>query len=211
MADNDQQFEDIFGPLAKFSEFKRGQIVKYRSDGRIKTGEIMWVTAPGHTVTGADHPTEYWIGLDCIYEPDILQAIEDDACSDEPLIQQCPYCYRWHRTGTVQDCPFNPHTRERSMKRQPKPDKRTLRREAIKEALKGLDSTITSIECIEDPEPEDAEGNTWGDIWLYRVGSGQPPEQVSAYVNSESKRVLRLEHPEREDAEAAEENPSWHG
>ena len=80
------------------------------------------------------------------------------------------------------------------MKRTPKPDKRTQRREAIKEALKSLDSTITSIEFIEDPAPPDADGNTWGDVWLYRMGSGQKPEQVSAYVNIESKRVLRLEH-----------------
>jgi hypothetical protein len=61
------------------------------------------------------------------------------------------------------------------MKRATKQDKRTLRREAIKEALKGLDSTITTIEFIEDPAPPDAEGNTWGNVWLYRVGSGQPP------------------------------------
>jgi hypothetical protein len=80
------------------------------------------------------------------------------------------------------------------MKRAPKPDKRALRREAIKEALQELDKSITSIEFIEDPAPADSSGNTWGDVWLYRVGSGQPPEQVSALVNVEAKRVLRLEH-----------------
>jgi hypothetical protein len=80
------------------------------------------------------------------------------------------------------------------MKRAPKPDKRTQRREAIKEALRGLDPTITSIEFIDDPAPPDEEGNIWGDVWLSRVGSGQPPEQVSAYVHLESRRVLRLEH-----------------
>jgi hypothetical protein len=84
--------------------------------------------------------------------------------------------------------------RKQTMKRAPKPDKRALRREAIKEALKSLDSTITTIEFIEEPAPADADGNTWGDVWLYRVGSGQPPEQVSAYVHLDSKRILRLEH-----------------
>jgi hypothetical protein len=52
------------------------------------------------------------------------------------------------------------------MKRAPKPDKRTQRREAIKEALRSLDATITSVEFIDDPAPADAEGNTWGDVWL---------------------------------------------
>ena len=82
------------------------------------------------------------------------------------------------------------------MKRAPNPDKRTLRREAIKEALRHLDPTITSIEFIADPAPPDAAGNTWGDVWLYRVGSSQKPEQVSILVNVEAKRVLRLEHPD---------------
>jgi hypothetical protein len=80
------------------------------------------------------------------------------------------------------------------MKRSPKPDKRTQRREVIKEALKSLDATITSIEFIDDPAPPDSSGNTWGDVWLYHVGSGQPPEQVSAYMHLDSKRILRLEH-----------------
>ena len=81
------------------------------------------------------------------------------------------------------------------MKRAPKPDKRTLRREAIKEALRRLDPTITSIEFIDDPAPPDAAGTTWGDVWLYRVGSGQKPEQVSALIHLETKHLLRLEHP----------------
>jgi hypothetical protein len=41
MADNDQHLEAVFGELAKFSEYKRGQIVRYWGDGRVKTGEIM--------------------------------------------------------------------------------------------------------------------------------------------------------------------------
>ncbi len=91
---------------------------------------------------------------------------------------------------------YAPESRTVAVKRVPKPDKRALRREAIKEALRRLDPTITSIEFIDDPTPPDAAGNTWGDVWLYRVGSGQKPEQVSTLVTIEAKRVLRLEHPD---------------
>ncbi len=80
------------------------------------------------------------------------------------------------------------------MKQAPKPDKRTLRCEAIKEALRRLDPTITSIEFINDPAPPDEAGTTWGDVWLYRVGSGKPPEQVSTLVHLETKQILRVEH-----------------
>jgi hypothetical protein len=50
------------------------------------------------------------------------------------------------------------------VKRAAKPDKRKERRVAIKEALKSLDPTITSIEFIEDPAPPDEAGTTWGDV-----------------------------------------------
>jgi hypothetical protein len=70
-------------------------------------------------------------------------------------------------------------------------------REAIKEALKMLDSTITSIEFLEEPSPPDERGNCWADVWLFRVGLRVPPEGVSVLVNIEAKRVLQMEHPTR--------------
>ena len=69
--DETEVLEDAFGPLAQFSEFERGQTIRYRVDDLIKTGEITWITPPGRTYLGTQHPTEYWIGLDCIYQYDI--------------------------------------------------------------------------------------------------------------------------------------------
>jgi hypothetical protein len=73
----EQQFEEIFGLLAKFSDYKVGDVITYRSSdtGRIKRGEIMWVELPGRTVSGKEHPLTYWVGFDAMYPSDIL---EDD-------------------------------------------------------------------------------------------------------------------------------------
>ena len=61
-------------PLAKFSEYRIGQTIRYRSPdtGQIVSGEITWITGPGKTSQGTPHPTEYWIdGLTVIYSADI--------------------------------------------------------------------------------------------------------------------------------------------
>jgi hypothetical protein len=49
MTDNtDQPFEEIFGPLAPYSDYKVGDTITYRSpDGPIRRGEIMWIEPPG--------------------------------------------------------------------------------------------------------------------------------------------------------------------
>jgi hypothetical protein len=76
-----------------------------------------------------------------------------------------------------------------------RPDERISRREAIKEALKTLDSTITTIEFLEEPSVPDERGNSWADVWLFRGGLRVPPEEISVLVNIEAKRVLHLKHP----------------
>ena len=75
------------------------------------------------------------------------------------------------------------------------PDERMSRREAIQEALKRLDSTITTIEFLEEPSVPDERGNSWADVWLFRGRLRVPPEEISVLVNIEAKRVLQMEHP----------------
>jgi hypothetical protein len=54
---NEQQLEVLYGPAAKFSEHKRGETIRFadRDTGQIKTGEILWVCAPGQAVEGGHH------------------------------------------------------------------------------------------------------------------------------------------------------------
>jgi hypothetical protein len=75
MTDNtDQSFEEIFGPLARHAEYQVGQTIRYRADGRIKQGEIDWISPAIH-----DHPLEYWLnGFDCIYTCDILGVVDEE-------------------------------------------------------------------------------------------------------------------------------------
>ncbi len=75
------------------------------------------------------------------------------------------------------------------------PDERISRREAIKEALKTLDRTITTIEFLEEPSVPDERGNSWADVWLFRGGLHVLPEEISVLVNIGAKRVLQMEHP----------------
>src|SRR2546425_8919544 len=104
MTDETQQFEALFGPLAKFSEYKQGQTIRYRADGFVKTGEITWVSNPGHTSQGTEHPLEYWIGLDVAYQTDIIGLAGP---GEEPTLVRCPYCGQLHQAGTVEQCPQN--------------------------------------------------------------------------------------------------------
>lgn len=80
------------------------------------------------------------------------------------------------------------------MKRAPQPDKRTLRRETIKQVLSEQDGRITSVEFVTEPI-ENTDGRCWCDIWLYRVGSGQPAERLEVLVDLQAKQVIRLGHP----------------
>src|SRR5437763_16226305 len=78
---DEMQLEALYGKAAKFSEYKAGQTVRYRDNGRELIGEITYVSAPGHTVRGVAHPTQYWIdGLTCIYQTDIICLVNSDAC-----------------------------------------------------------------------------------------------------------------------------------
>jgi hypothetical protein len=87
---DDQDLSAIFGPCAKFSEYAIGQVVRYVCNGLIRIGTITWTTPPDE-----QHPLEYWVGLDCLYQTDILQTIDNEE-PDTALLTLCPYCGRTH-------------------------------------------------------------------------------------------------------------------
>ena len=39
----DEQFEDLYGPLAPFSDFKKGEHITYRAGGKTCTGNIVGI------------------------------------------------------------------------------------------------------------------------------------------------------------------------
>jgi len=59
----DEQFEDLYGPLAPFSDFKKGEHITYTSEGRICTGTIVWVAAATR-IAGQDIPVQYIVECD---------------------------------------------------------------------------------------------------------------------------------------------------
>ena len=74
------QMTGLFGPLAAHSEYHVGQVVRYRDNGHIKQGEIVWVCAPGKIVAPwhAPHRTQYVIddGVTIIDAADIVEVVE---------------------------------------------------------------------------------------------------------------------------------------
>jgi hypothetical protein len=95
---HEQDCASIFGERARHSEFSIGQVVRSLCDDRVQTGEITWITP-----AQADHPLEYWIGLNCLYQGDILGLLDDDE-GDEPVLVLCPYCRRTHSPEAIEWC-----------------------------------------------------------------------------------------------------------
>jgi hypothetical protein len=56
------ELEDIYGPLFKYSEHKRGDTITFRDPATKEehTSTIVWVQAPGQSVEGGRHyPANY--------------------------------------------------------------------------------------------------------------------------------------------------------
>lgn len=71
-----QQFEGLYGPLAS-GDYELGAVIRYRADGQIKRGEIVWRYGAGQTVSGAHHPLTYVVDPgagfpDLVYSTDIV-------------------------------------------------------------------------------------------------------------------------------------------
>src|SRR5436305_1974379 len=64
-ADKEIQFEALYGPLAAYTEYRKGAIITYRGDNGLTThGKIVWVTSPVATPHGEQHPMRYIVKRD---------------------------------------------------------------------------------------------------------------------------------------------------
>lgn len=57
-----EELEEIYGPLFKYSEHKRGDIITFSdpSTDQQYRAEILWVQAPGQRIIGGQHhPAKY--------------------------------------------------------------------------------------------------------------------------------------------------------
>ena len=96
--------ERDFGPAAKYSDHPIGDIITYYLGSEVRTGEIIYITAP--TQEGSmHHPLTYVVengeGLpDRIWQTDILEE------TGEPRLVTCPYCRGMHMSDQVEHCPL---------------------------------------------------------------------------------------------------------
>ena len=111
----DEQFEDLYGPLAPFSDFKKGEHITYRAGGQTRTGTIVWV-ATATRVAGRDIPVQYIVECDqhsgfpdTVWQSDIVMDPHEAAGQEEPGMVKCPYCGGLHYAEQVKFCPNNPH------------------------------------------------------------------------------------------------------
>src|SRR6266516_8113744 len=108
----DEQFEDLYGPLAPFSDFKKGEHITYRSEGQTRTGTIVWV-ATAKRIAVRDIPLQYSVepdhrgGIpDSVWQSDFVMDPQEYR-ADEPAMVKCPYCGGLHYPNLVELCPNN--------------------------------------------------------------------------------------------------------
>ena len=111
----EQQLEAIYGPEAKFSDHKRGQIIAYLAySGQPRRGEIIWVCAAGQAlVSGKEMPVHYIVSSghgwpEIVYPGEVIQDTDD-----EPALAHCPYCGSLHPAEAIEHCPSNPKNRRK--------------------------------------------------------------------------------------------------
>jgi len=110
-----RNLRDDWGDEAKHSEFKPGDILRYRADGSTWSGVIVWIAAQSDsTVEGRDPlPMRYIVERhgfndsipDVVYSKDILSA----EAEPEPTLEKCLHCGGHHFKGMMRYCPNNPN------------------------------------------------------------------------------------------------------
>jgi len=75
---NQEQRESAFGPEAQFSEYKRGEVIRFREGSQERSGTIIHVIAPSQAVVdGEMHPLTYVVDTgkgfpSMVYASDVL-------------------------------------------------------------------------------------------------------------------------------------------
>lgn len=60
-----RDLEDLYGPLSRYSDHKRGEHITFRDGGNTITGEILWICAPGPVSEGGPaRPAHYAVQRD---------------------------------------------------------------------------------------------------------------------------------------------------
>jgi hypothetical protein len=97
------EMEALYGPEYRYSEYKRGDTITYRSidTGQLKTDTIDWVAA-GRTLSGKTVPARYILGFDVVYLGEVIEG-----SSEEVTLVKCPYCGGMHPAHEVEQCPQN--------------------------------------------------------------------------------------------------------
>src|SRR6266581_4174861 len=96
----DEQFEDVYGPMPRYSDHKKGEHISYHEGRDVYTGEVLWVAGPGNFGNGCHVPTHYVVQRDgtgdtwpdTVFQSDIVAALEEGHEADEPAMVHCPYC-----------------------------------------------------------------------------------------------------------------------
>jgi hypothetical protein len=106
--DNELRRDD-FGPAAKYSDHKVGEVITFRDCQEVKAGTIIYVQGP-EQIGSAHHPLTYVVNAGdgwplFIYQTDILES------TGEPVLTQCPYCRGQHMSDQVEQCPLKPRDR----------------------------------------------------------------------------------------------------
>ena len=96
------EMEALYGPEYKYSEYKRGDRITYRSidTGQLKTDTIGWVAAGGTLSSGKTVPARYIVGFDVVYLGEVVEG-----SAGGPSLVRCPHCGAMHQAGTVDQCP----------------------------------------------------------------------------------------------------------
>lgn len=71
-SDNHEEMTALFGPLAKFSDHKPGETIRFRLRSEVVEGEIIWITGPGETVSGKHTPVTYVCGVEGEFTPALV-------------------------------------------------------------------------------------------------------------------------------------------
>jgi hypothetical protein len=101
-----EQMEALWGPPARYSEYKRGDRITYRSidTGHLKTGTIDWVAGAGRSLSGKTVPARYILGFDVVYLSEVIEGKP----AEESTMVHCHWCNQWHERRHLDQCPLRP-------------------------------------------------------------------------------------------------------
>ncbi|HYU75911.1 MAG TPA: hypothetical protein VEL31_24825 [Ktedonobacteraceae bacterium] len=104
----EQDLEATYGPSAPYSEYKRGNHIRYiDASGEQRSGMIVWCQASAGDiqmkyVVAPDDPGEF---LDFVLPGDVLT--QDETPSADTLAR-CPWCGAVHLAQLIDKCPLKP-------------------------------------------------------------------------------------------------------